>query len=239
VSGAHLNPAVTLAFAARRKFPWLKVLPYMAAQVIGAFAAAALVFLVYHNAIDAFNLAAKTPKSGGQALSTYSIFATFPASYFHGGVTGPLTDQIVGTAFLLIFVVALIDVRNSAVQSNLAPLAIGLAVAAIGMSFGANAGYAINPARDFGPRLFAYFAGWGKVALPGSYSAPGFAFSDYFWIPIVGPLIGGVVGVIIYDLFIGDVLHARVKKKEDVSGPIPESGLPDEPDAAAQTRDRA
>jgi glycerol uptake facilitator protein len=239
VSGAHLNPAVTLAFAARRKFPWLKVLPYMAAQVIGAFAAAALVFLVYHNAIDAFNLAAKTPKSGGQALSTYSIFATFPASYFHGGVTGPLTDQIVGTAFLLIFVVALIDVRNSAVQSNLAPLAIGLAVAAIGMSYGANAGYAINPARDFGPRLFAYFAGWGKVALPGSYSTPALAFSDYFWIPIVGPLIGGVVGVIIYDLFIGDVLHARVKKKEDVSGPIPESGLPDEPDAAAQTRDRA
>jgi glycerol uptake facilitator protein len=239
VSGAHLNPAVTLAFAARRKFPWLKVLPYMAAQVIGAFAAAALVFLVYHNAIDAFNLAAKTPESGGQALSTYSIFATFPASYFHGGVTGPLTDQIVGTAFLLIFVVALIDVRNSAVQSNLAPLAIGLAVAAIGMSFGANAGYAINPARDFGPRLFAYFAGWGKVALPGSYSTPGFAFSDYFWIPIIGPLIGGVVGVIIYDLFIGDVLHARLKKSEDVSGPIPESRLPDESETAAQPRDRA
>jgi glycerol uptake facilitator protein len=238
VSGAHLNPGVTLAFAARRKFPWLKVLPYIAAQVVGAFAGAALVFLAYHNAIDAFNLAAKTPKSGGQALSTYSIFATFPASYFHGGVAGPLTDQIIGTAFLLIFVVALIDVRNSAVQSNLAPLAIGLAVAAIGMSYGANAGYAINPARDFGPRLFAYFAGWGKVALPGSYSAPGFTFSDYFWIPIVGPLLGGVVGVVIYDLFIGDVLHARLKENEDVSGPI-RSRLPDESETAAQTRDRA
>jgi glycerol uptake facilitator protein len=228
VSGAHLNPAVTLAFAVRRKFTWAKVLPYWGAQVVGAFVGAALVFLVYHNAIDAFNLAAKTPKSGGNALATYSIFATFPAKYFGGAVAGPLIDQIVGTAFLLIFVVALIDVRNSAVQSNLTPLAIGFAVAAIGMSYGANAGYAINPARDFGPRLFAYFAGWGKVALPGSYSAPGFTFSDYFWIPIIGPLIGGVVGVVIYDLFIGDVLHARLKMVEDVAGPIPESRLSEE-----------
>lgn len=223
VSGAHLNPAVTLAFAVRRKFSWRKVLPYWGAQTVGAFAGAALVFLVYHNALNAFEAAAKAPRSGGNALTTYSVFATFPAKYFGGGVGGPLIDQIVGTAFLLIFVVAVIDIRNAAVQSNLAPLAIGLAVAAIGMSYGANAGYAINPARDFGPRLFAYLAGWGKVALPGSYRSAGFVFSDYFWIPIVGPLIGGVLGVVVYDLFIGDVLHARLKKGEDVSGPIEES----------------
>jgi glycerol uptake facilitator protein len=223
VSGAHLNPAVTLAFAARRRFSWSKVLPYWGAQVVGAFVGAALVFLVYHNAIDAFDLAAKTPKSGGNALATYSIFATFPAKYFGGGLAGPLIDQIVGTAFLLMFVVALIDERNSAVGSNLAPLAIGLAVLAIGNSFGANAGYAINPARDFGPRLFAYFAGWGKVALPGTYNAPGFHFSNYWWIPIVGPLIGGIIGVVIYDLFVGDVLHARLKLQEQVSGPIEET----------------
>lgn len=223
VSGAHLNPAVTLAFAVRRKFSWNKVAPYWAAQIVGAFVGAALVFLVYHNAIDAFEVASKTPRSSGHGLTTFSIFATFPASYFHGGVAGPLIDQIVGTGFLLIFVVAVIDLRNTAVGSNLGPLAIGLAVAAIGMSYGANAGYAINPARDFGPRLFAYFAGWGKVALPGSYNQAGFAFSGYFWIPIVGPLIGGVVGVLIYDLFIGDVLHARLKKDEDVSGPVEET----------------
>jgi glycerol uptake facilitator protein len=233
VSGAHLNPAVTLAFAARRKFSWSKVLPYFAAQVVGAFVGAALVFLVYHNAIDAFNLAAGTPKSGGKALATYSIFATFPAKYFGGGLAGPLIDQIVGTAFLLMFVVALIDERNSAVGSNLAPLAIGLAVLAIGNSFGANAGYAINPARDFGPRLFAYFAGWGKVALPGTYNAPGFHFSSYWWIPIVGPLIGGIIGVVIYDLFVGDVLYARLKLQEQVSGPIEESRLPEETQADA------
>ncbi len=78
-------------------------------------------------------------------LATYSIFATFPAKYFGGGVGGPLIDQIVGTAFLLIFVVALIDLRNTAVGSNLAPLAIGFAVAAIGMSYGANAGLRHQP----------------------------------------------------------------------------------------------
>ena len=66
------------------------------------------------------------------------------------------------------FVVAVIDLRNTAVKANLGPFMIGLAVFAIGMSYGANAGYAINPARDFGPRLFAYFAGWGQVALPGT-----------------------------------------------------------------------
>ena len=223
VSGAHLNPAVTLAFAVRRNFPYRKVLPYWGAQVLGAFVGAALVFLVYHNAINAFELAAKAPRSAGNSLATYSIFATFPAKYFAGSSIGPLIDQIVGTAFLVMFVVAIIDARNSAVGSNLTPLIVGLIVLAIGNSFGANAGYAINPARDFEPRLFAYFAGWGKVALPGTYNAPGFHFTDYFWVPIVGPLIGGIIGVIIYDLFVGDVLHARLKMQEQVSGPIEET----------------
>jgi glycerol uptake facilitator protein len=189
VSGAHINPAVTIAFAARRKFPWRKVGPYIVAQVVGAFVGAALVFLVYHQAINAFNEALGTTKTGPKGLATYSIFATFPAPYFNGNPTGPLVDQIVGTAFLVMFVVAIIDLRNTAVKANLGPWMIGLAVAAIGMSFGANAGYAINPARDFGPRLFAWIAGWGQTALPGTVDG---AFSWYF-----------------YDWFIGDVLHAR------------------------------
>ena len=223
VSGAHLNPAVTLAFAVRRKFPWRKVAPYWIAQVVGAFVGAAIVYMVYESAINAYNLAAHTPKGSGRALASYSIFATFPAPYFHGSTVGPLIDQIVGTAFLVMFVVAVIDARNTAVGSNLGPLVIGFIVAAIGISYGANAGYAINPARDFGPRLFAWIAGWGRVALPGSYNAVGSHFSNYFWIPIVGPLIGGVIGVVIYDLFIGDVLYARVKMAEEVQGPIEES----------------
>lgn len=208
VSGAHINPAVTLAFAVRRRFPWVKVVPYWISQLVGAFAGAALVYAVYHDAIDAFDQAMPGPKTHGHTLASFSIFATFPAPYFQGGYWGPLVDQIVGTAFLVMLVVALIDLRNMAVQANLGPLLIGFVVAAIGMSFGTNAGYAINPARDFGPRLFTFFAGWGDLALPGSLAG---AFSNYWWVPIVGPLIGGVVGVLVYDFFIGDVLHIRAQ----------------------------
>ncbi|PZH19756.1 aquaporin [Streptomyces sp. NTH33] len=216
VSGAHINPAVTLAFAVRRKFPWVKVIPYWISQLVGAFLGAALVYGVYNAAINAFDQAMKGPKTNGHTLASFSIFATFPAPYFHGGFGGPLVDQIVGTAFLVMFIAALIDLRNMGVQANLGPLVIGLAVGAIGISFGANAGYAINPARDFGPRLFTYAAGWGDLALPGSLAG---SFSHYWWIPIVGPLVGGVIGILVYDLFISDVLHIRAQQ-----GELPEPG---------------
>jgi glycerol uptake facilitator protein len=219
VSGAHINPAVTIAFAVRRKFPWSKVGPYIVAQVLGAFVGAALVFFVYHDAINAFLSASGSTKGAagdGGSLATYSIFATFPAPYFGGSPWGPLVDQMVGTAFLVMFVAAVIDMRNMAVKANLGPFMIGLAVAAIGMSFGANAGYAINPARDFGPRVFAWIAGWGDVALPGTFNFGDATFTAYFWIPIVGPIIGGVIGILLYDLFIGDVLHARGAQEEPV-----------------------
>ncbi len=228
VSGAHINPAVTLALAVRRKFPWRSVGWYWLAQVVGAFVGAALVYLLFHEAIYATNIARATPRSSGSALATFSIFATFPAKYYAGSVWLPFLDEIVLTAFLLIFVVAITDSRNQLPGSNLPPLLIGFAVFAIGASLGANTGYGINPARDFGPRLFAFVAGWGKVALPGTYSAPGFHFSNYWWIPIVGPLIGGVIGVLLYDFFIGDVLHARIKLHEEVpvgrAGPEREAG---------------
>jgi glycerol uptake facilitator protein len=205
ISGAHINPAVTLALAVRRNFPWAKVVPYILAQLVGAFAGAALVYLVYHNAISSHEAANNITRGalGGSADSTatFSIFATFPAPYFHSNMIWPLIDQIVGTAFLLMFVLALTDERNQPPRSNLAPLLVGLAVAAIGMSFGANAGYAINPARDFGPRFFAWLAGWGQVAIPGIH--------NYLWVPIVGPFVGGILGAIVYDIFIRDVLRDR------------------------------
>lgn len=223
VSGAHINPAVTLAFAVRRKFAWAKVLPYMGSQVAGAFVGAALVYWVYGDAITAFDAAMKGPKTNGHTLASFSIFGTFPAPYFNGGIWGPLLDQIVGTAFLVMFIVAVVDLRNTAVKANLGPLIIGFAVAAIGMSYGANAGYAINPARDLGPRLLTWAAGWQDLAMPGSLSG---AFSDYWWIPIVGPLIGGVIGVLLYDLFIGDVLHIRAQlaKTQEVGDTRPQKG---------------
>jgi glycerol uptake facilitator protein len=110
------------------------------------------------------------------------------------------------------FVAALSDRRNLAPKANLTPWLVGLAVAAIGMSYGANAGYAINPARDFGPRLFAAISGWGQVALPGN--GPG--FSVFFWIPIIGPLIGGVLGILAYDFFVKHVLVARGVPEADL-----------------------
>jgi glycerol uptake facilitator protein len=212
ITGAHINPAVTFAFAVRGDFPWRKVPAYWAAQIVGAFVGAAVVFLVYHDAISSYEAANHITRGAANSVGTFSIFATFPAPYFHGGWIGPLIDQIVGTAFLLMFVAALTDRRNLAPLGNLTPWLVGLAVAAIGMSYGANAGYAINPARDFGPRLFAAIAGWGDVALPGN----GSDFSAYFWIPIVGPLVGGVLGILVYDLFIKNVLVARGVPEPDV-----------------------
>jgi glycerol uptake facilitator protein len=202
VTGAHLNPAVTLSFAVKGDFPWKKVIPYWIAETAGAFTGAAIVYLDYYKAINAWNAAHKVVSyaSPGGA-TTFSIFATFPAQYFGSNMVGPLIDQIIGTFFLLLFILAVIDSRNLAVRANLGPFIVGMAVAAIGMSYGVNAGYAINPARDFGPRLFCWLAGWGTNAFPGPHG--------YFWVPIVGPLIGGPLAVFVYKWFIGDTLEAR------------------------------
>lgn len=203
ISGAHLNPAVTLAFACARKFDWKNVIPYWVAQFVGAFCGAATIYAVYHSAIDDFNAANHLARADSQ--DTFSIFATYPASYFHGGYVGPLLDQIAGTAILVALIAALIDHRNQAPAGNMAPLIIGLIVAVITCSFGTNAGSALNPARDLGPRLFSYLAGWGKLAFSGNYGQT----SQYWWIPIVGPLVGAVAGIYTYDFFIGHVLDAR------------------------------
>ncbi len=209
ISGAHLNPAVTLGFAVRRDFPWRKILPYWLAQVAGAFVAAALVYASYRWAIEAADTKMGVPRD--KSISTYSIFATFPAEYFGNSWWGPLLDQIIGTGILLLLICALIDRRNTAPMSNLHPYLIGLVVVAIGLTFGTNAGYAINPARDFGPRLFTYFEGWGSIALPGKFTW----FDHYWWIPIVGPLIGGVVGVGVYDVLISPVIKSRKGEVEE------------------------
>ncbi|WP_228759975.1 MIP/aquaporin family protein [Pseudactinotalea sp. HY158] len=210
VSGAHINPAVTLAFAIRRRFPWKHVIPYWIAQTLGAIGGAAIVLGLYTNAMNTFDQQSETFNATGHTIPTLSIFSTFPAPYFHGGIWGPLVDQIVGTAMLMLAIAAVIDIRNKAVKANLGPLIIGFSVAAIGISIGSNAGYAINPARDLGPRIIAWLGGWGELAFPGN----GPWFDTYFWIPIVGPLIGGIVGILVYDLFIGDVLHAMGRAKE-------------------------
>jgi glycerol uptake facilitator protein len=215
VTGAHLNPAVTVANALRRDFPWRKVLPYSAAQVVGAFAGAAIVYLNYHGAIDSYNTAHHiADRASADGATTFSIFGTTPAPYFHNWF-GPFLDEVIGTALLICVLFALTDERNQPPKANLAPFVVGLVVVAIGISFGANSGYAINPARDLGPRLLAGIAGWGSNAVPGDYGD----ISFYMWIPIVGPLVGAGIGAVVYDLLIRDVLLARGKDEDpDVDG---------------------
>jgi glycerol uptake facilitator protein len=202
VTGAHLNPAVTLAFALRRNFPWRKVPLYWLAQLVGAFAAAALVFALYHSAIDAYGAAQHMPVHNDDS---FAVFATFPAKYFHGSLVGPFVDQVVGTAVLVALIAALVDGQNQAPEANMSALLVGLVVVVIGISLGTNAGYAINPARDLGPRVLTWLGGWGKTAFPAD---------GYWWIPIAGPLIGGPVGIYLYDLFVGKVLAVRPPEDE-------------------------
>ncbi|MDT7713865.1 MAG: glycerol uptake facilitator protein [Pseudonocardiales bacterium] len=204
VSGAHLNPAVTLAQALRRGFPWRKVPTFWAAQVLGAFVGAALVYLNYHDAIASVEQAQHITRGASNSVPTFSIFGTFPAPYFDSWF-GPFLDQVIGTAFLVAFIFAVTDEFNAPVKSNMAPLIVGFIVVAVGISYGANAGYAINPARDLGPRLLAFIEGWKDVAIPGDYGK----VNSYMWIPIVGPLVGGAIGAYLYDFLIRDVLIAR------------------------------
>lgn len=190
VSGAHINPAVTLALAVHRGFPWSKVLPYSLAQTAGAFCGAAVTFLTYREAFDHFDGGVRQV-TGTHA--TAGIFATYPQPFL-STVPGGLIDQVVGTALLLLLVLALGDGKNFAPEPRSSPLAFGAAVVLIGMSFGFNAGYAINPARDLGPRLFTLIAGWGGEVFR--------ADDHWWWVPIVGPLLGGVLGGFVYDALI-------------------------------------
>jgi glycerol uptake facilitator protein len=204
ISGAHLNPAVTLAHALRRGFPWAKVPSYMAVQVLGGFVGAALIYLNYHEAISSLEAAQKITRGTADSAATVGIFVTTPAPYFESW-SGPFLDQVIGTAFLVMLIFAVTDAFNAPAKANLAPLVVGFIVVAIGISFGANAGYAINPARDLGPRLLAWIEGWKAVAMPGDYGK----VNGFFWIPIAGPLVGGAIGAYLYDWLIRDTLIAR------------------------------
>lgn len=191
VSGAHINPAVTLALAVHRGFPWSKVAPYVLAQTAGAFAGAVLVYATYREAFSAFDGGIRLVEG---ATATAGIFATYPQAYL--STAGGFVDQVVGTMLLMAGVLALTDQRNAAPPSYLTAPLVGLLVVAIGVAFGFNAGYAINPARDFGPRLFTAIAGWG----PGVFTAAG----GWWWVPVVAPCVGAVLGAWLYDLLIAN-----------------------------------
>lgn len=199
VSGAHINPAVSLAMAVRGVFPWRKLIPYWISQIAGAFLGALGVYLVYMEGLRAAgvpNVWCTGPGSvfgqafwggaGGQAMASYSLLNAFIAEVF-------------GTAVLLWGVAAVTDTKNLGAGANLGPLVIGLVVLGVGLCLGGPSGYAINPARDFGPRLLGALVGTKNL------------FTGLYWLvcPIIGPLVGGVLGILTYDWLISRFLPEK------------------------------
>jgi MIP family channel proteins len=205
VTGAHLNPAVTLALAVHRRFPWTKVAPYTLAQMAGAFVASAVVYVTYREALTAFD--------GGMRqiagpLGTAGIWATYPQPFL-SAFPGGFIDQLVGTALLVGVILGITDSRNSPAPNGVAPVVVGMLVVLIGATFGFNSGYAINPARDFAPRLFTAAAGWGSDVFR--------AGGNWWWVPIVAPLLGGVLGGWMYDVLVGHHLSEVSGRTSEVS----------------------
>lgn len=192
ISGAHLNPAVTLTLAVFRKFPWRKVMGYWIAQVAGAFLAAAVLYGNYKTAFDNYDGGNRMVPGFGEN-PTAGVFSTYPAPFLT--VEAAFFEQLFVTAILVFGIFAINDTGNTG-AGQLGPLMIGLHVVAIGMAMGWQTGYAINPARDMGPRLFAYFVYGNNV-----FSAGSALFANYSWIPVFGPLLGGPIGGLIYDTF--------------------------------------
>lgn len=193
VSGTHINPAVTISLAVHRGFPWKKVVPYIAAQVFGCFTGAAATLFLYGKGFQVYEAGAGIVRGELSSQATAGIFTTYPQSFLTN--IDAMFVEIMITAFLLIVIYAVGDAKNTNAPKGkytpFAPILVGITIAIIGASFGPLTGFAMNPARDFGPKLFLALSGWGKVALP----AP----NNYFWVPIVGPIIGGILGGYIYD----------------------------------------
>jgi glycerol uptake facilitator protein len=207
ISGGHINPAVTIALAAFQGFPWRKVAPYALAQTAGAFVAALIVRFVYADLIFKVD--------PGHTVASQGIFSTLPGNGVPGvSLTTAFFDQIAGTAILVFVVFALVNARNNPPLANLAPVVIGLLVVGIGMAWGANAGYAINPARDFGPRLASFITGYST------------AWTDqngdlYFWLPIVAPIIGGLIGGALFQFCIARHIPTDVEAPTPVGRDVP------------------
>lgn len=205
VSGAHLNPAVTVALAAWRRFRWAHVVPYVFAQLAGAFAAAAALFALYGPLLGEKDRAIGRGQPGSEITAMcYGEYFPNPgtadaAAAFRAGDYGRLGALVpepaawgaeaLGTLVLALVIFAVTDERNPAAPAGrLAPVFIGLTVAVLIAVLAPLTQACFNPARDFGPRLFAWLAGWGPVALPGLRG------SGFLTVYIVAPVVGAVAG---------------------------------------------
>ncbi|OAN17032.1 aquaporin [Photobacterium jeanii] len=190
VSGAHINPAVTIALALFHGFDKRKVAPYIIAQVLGAFCSAALIYALYSNLFAEFEATNQIIRGSEASLATAGIFSTYP----HAALTfsGAMAVEFVITAVLMFAILAIGDDKNGAPRGAMGPLLIGILIAIIGGSLGPLTGFAMNPARDFGPKFFAFLAGWGDIALSGGKDIP------YMIVPIVAPILGASFGAWLY-----------------------------------------
>jgi glycerol uptake facilitator protein len=188
VSGAHLNPAVTIALAAKRGFPWSKVAPYILAQMVGAFLGALGVYLTYRDGL----LSAGIPNvwSTGPGSVFGSAFWGGEGAAATGGYTflTAILTELFGTAVLMWGILASGDNKNTGLVNNMGPFLVGGTVLAVGLSLGGPSGYAINPARDLGPRILGTLVGTQNLWADG-----------YWWIPVIIPVIGAVIGAYVYD----------------------------------------
>jgi glycerol uptake facilitator protein len=216
ISGAHINPAITLAFAARGKFAWWMVVPYILSQTAGAFAAAAILFVLFGPLLAAKEQEKHVVRgSPGSEVTAMCYGEYFPSPGPLAGSTEPYSEQshlrlnamvsepiaclaeIVGTMLLALVVFAVTDDRNSAAPAGrMAPAFIGLTIAALISVIAPLTQACFNPARDFGPRLFAYFAGWGSIALPGPRG------TGVVTVYILAPVVGALCGAHLYDLIL-------------------------------------
>jgi glycerol uptake facilitator protein len=182
ISGAHLNPAVTVALAATGTFPWAKVPLYIAAQIAGGFLGAVIVWLAY------------LPhwKETPDPVAKLAVFCTMPAIRARGP---NLLSEVIGGFTLVLALLAVLSPGNFVPGSDLAkgfgPVLVGVIIFAIGLALGGPTGYAINPARDLGPRI-------AHAVLP--VAGKGTSDWGYAWIPIIGPTVGGVLGAVVYHL---------------------------------------
>jgi len=192
VSGAHLNPAVTLGLATRRGFSWGKVIPYIFAQMLGAFLGAGAVYLVYREGL----VAAGMPNvwcTGPGGLFSASFWGGQGAASVGGySMVNACIAEFFGTMVLMWGIMASGDAKNMGLKDNLGALLVGFTVLAIGISLGGPSGYAINPARDLGPRIFGLLVGTKGL------------FDGLYWLipPVLITSIAGPIGIAVYDTFI-------------------------------------
>ena len=214
ISDAHLNPAVTLAFAIVRfrVFSWKKIPIYMTAQMLGGFVAGAIMFGFYRHAVEDFETLNGIERGENGSERTAMIFGEYfpnPAVYpDNSGIVSMAEAFFIeawGTAILVFVIFSLTDHHNSAVGSGnnkvAVPILIGLTLGFLVVLYAplTQAGY--NPARDFGPRLFAAMAGWGEIAIPGPRNG--------FWLYILGPLVGGPIGGALHDLGVAQAMRLK------------------------------